>query len=413
MNKNIHNIIKTDNTKIRKAKEVLGKYLSKDFIKKIAIDNDCDDIRERDLPIYAFTQLMILGSNLGKEISLRELALSSAEWNLTDNCISPQRISQQVQERGYKYFESLYDNLKDFALGLPRRCRRKVLRKFKKTNILDGSSFRLCNKLIKIYQGKRGKSGFKLHTSFNLDYLLPEAIIISNSKVHDNVLAPYDLNTTGVLYIIDRGYNDYEKYKELIESGNDFVTRIKKNIVCKVIRDLNTGQVFKKKTYLENIKSRTREEFDLIVELTNGLQLRLVRYYDNDANEYYTYITSLLDNKTFTKEDIRYIYKYRWQIEIFFRDLKHVLGCIKIIYETEDRIKSQIYSSLCYYLIVRIFILIAGLMLRKHPIDFSFKRCARLVKKALLEINKDNMLMDKAFVFLTIDYIINYGVKPF
>ena len=117
--------------------------------------------------------------------------------------------------------------------------------------------------------------------------------------------APYNEDETGILYILDRGYNDYSKYEDLISGGNDFVTRKKSNISARVIQDLDTGRLFRRNVFLEQIATQYSGEYNLLIELETGLKLRLVRYYDKDACEYHDYLTSLLDVDLFSKEDIR------------------------------------------------------------------------------------------------------------
>lgn len=398
---------------INKVKEAFSRYLSKDFLKTIARENNCDDKRERDLPIDRFTQLTILGNSLGKDIGLKSLSDAAIEWNILDKEISHQRISQQIDERGYKYFKSIYEHMLDFAFSLPRQAKREVSNRFKKVNILDASNYTLCDKLYHLFEGRRKKAGLKIHTRFDLDYLLPVAIVVSNGKTHDNLLAPYSEDETGILYIMDRGYTDYKRYNKIINQGNDFVTREKKNISCRVIKDLDTGKNFPGNVFLEQLERKDAGELDLLIELTTGLQLRLVKYYDENAKEYYSYLTSLMNTEIFSKKDIRLLYKDRWQIEIFFRDLKYIVGSVRIIYQTENRIKAQLYSSLCYYLIVRIFVIIASIESQKAQSYYSFKYCARQIRLGFIKAKKENKEIDALIISLIVDGIINKGVKPF
>jgi len=396
---------------ISKVKQTFSKYLSKDFLKNIAKENGCDDIRERDLPIDRFTYLAILGNSLGSSICLKSISDAAIEWNIVEEDISPQRISQQIDERGYKYFKTLYEHLRDFALSLPRQAKRKVLSHFRKVNILDASSFHLCDKLFCLYKGKRGNAGLKIHARFNLDYLLPVAVVISDGNIHDNMLAPYDETETGILYIMDRGYTDYRRYSRIINQGNDFVSRVKKNICCRIVKDLNSGKVFSKKVFLEQIDTKDSGELDLLIELTTGLQLRLIKYYDEEAKEYYSYLTSLIDNEHFSPDDIRAIYKDRWQIEIFFRDLKYITGSVRIVYQTENRIKAQIYSALCYYLIVRVFIIIACIKSKQSYSFYSLKYSCRQVKLGFIKTRKENIEIELSIISEIVDAIIEKGVK--
>lgn len=413
MKQNISKKERLSKRNLNKMEKAFSKYLSKGTLKIIAQSTNSDDQRERDMPIDKFTQLVILGNSLGKSLSLKCLSDAALEWNIVDKEISPQRISQQIDERGNGYFKALFEHLLSFALHLPRRSRRKVTSCFKSIDILDASNYHLCYKLFSLYRGKRGNAGMKIHTRFNLDYLLPMCVVVSDGKSHDNAFAPYNEDETGILYIIDRGYTDYKRYRDLIASGNDFVTRKKSNICARVVLDLKTGKQFPKNVFLEQLQTQYLGEYDLLIELSTGLRLRLIRYYDEEADEYYDYLTSLLDIDTFSSQDIRLIYKDRWQIEIFFRDLKYVSGSVHIIYQTDNRIKAQLYASLCYYLIVRIFILIASIETGKDYYHYSFKYSARLVKLGFIKWKKEQNELQSDLVSLIICDIINKGKKAF
>lgn len=377
MNKNINK----NGKNVKEIIETVSKYLSEETIIKIANNTGANDERIRNLPICPFTILMIIGCNLGKELSLGNLVEKAIEWELINyNSISNERISQQVAERGSKYFERLFEHLLKLALSLPRRARRKILKYFKKVNILDSTAIKITKKLIKTYEGRRKQAGIKVHVRFNYGQGVPEKIKITRAKDHDNPHAQYEEDSGNILNIIDRGYNDYQQFRRLIENGDHFVARRKKNAVCRVIYNYDLKQEYRKTVFLEQIEQSYKGELDLLVETEDGLIVRLVKYYDKKAKEYYYYFTSLIDANTWTRQNIRDIYRYRWEIEMFFRDLKYVLGCVRIIFKEKDRIRAQIYMALCFYLIIRIFMLVAAYKQKKELDSYSVKYCAQWIR---------------------------------
>ena len=237
MSKNITK--KRTKSKTKEAIQTFQELISEDTIQELAMEVGVHDERVRDLPIYPFTLLMIIGNSLGKEVSLKHLVQCAFEWDLTEKKISSQRLSQQVAERSSAYFQKLFEALLKKALELPRRVRRKIEKHFGKINILDSTVIRLCSTLLAQYEGTKGQAAIKLHTRFNLIYLLPEAVIISAGKVHDNKVAPYDRSVDeNILNIMDLGYTDFEEYQAMMERSHDFVVRRKRNAVCKVVMDL-------------------------------------------------------------------------------------------------------------------------------------------------------------------------------
>jgi hypothetical protein len=376
-----------DTKKFKKLITTFEELLSEEKIKEIAIECGVADKRVRELPIYPFTLLMILGQGLGLELCLKKLCELAINWELTvSGNLSDERISQQVKERGYEYFKMLFNHLLKIALNLPRRSKRKIIKEFKKINIIDSTTINLFSKLVVLYKGTKGQSALKLHVRLNLIKGIPEEVNLSPAKEHDNPHALYeDSIIENILYIMDLGYTDYDRYKELKDRGDHFVVRVKSNAIIKIIEDLSGKHPEYKGCNLSWVlKEEGGEELDVLVELSNGLHIRLVRVWEEKANKYYTYLTTLTDNKKWKIQEIRDLYKLRWAIEILFRDIKRVLGCFKIIFRTEIRIKAQIYAALCYYLLIRIFILISAHQ-NKHEIEqYSIKYCSLEIRKCIV-----------------------------
>jgi IS4 transposase len=59
-----------------------------------------------------------------------------------------------------------------------------------------------------------------------------------------------------------------------------------------------------------------------------------------------TIITTLTNPETYTAEDITKLYGYRWHAEIFFRFLKHVLGCRHLYSHDTAGIQIQAYCAI-------------------------------------------------------------------
>ena len=51
-------------------------------------------------------------------------------------------------------------------------------------------------------------------------------------------------------------------------------------------------------------------------------------------------------------ELVALLYKYRWQVELFFKWLKCVLGCRHLVAESENGVKIQIYAALIAGLLI-------------------------------------------------------------
>ena len=130
---------------------------------------------------------------------------------------------------------------------------------------------------------------------------------IENNDIHNTI------------FVCDRAYFKYDYIKFLMDNKLNFIIRIKENSQLKTdIKNTN-----KKKDTIDYIKNNCR-----LIEYNIE---HIKKVIDKDNNERklqctnkYTLITNLSkDNKEFTDENIIYIYKNRWCIEIFFKHLKN------------------------------------------------------------------------------------------
>jgi IS4 transposase len=80
--------------------------------------------------------------------------------------------------------------------------------------------------------------------------------------------------------------------------------------------------------------------------------LRRIKYYDAETGQMYVFLTNNFDLDAPT---VALLYKYRWQIELFFKWVKQHLS-IEIFWgRSENAVKTQICIALCAYLLVAIF----------------------------------------------------------
>ncbi|MCA9467072.1 MAG: IS4 family transposase, partial [Nitrospira sp.] len=94
---------------------------------------------------------------------------------------------------------------------------------------LDSTTIDLCLTLFPWASFRRTKAAVKLHTLLNLRGAIPSFIHISNGKLHDVHALDLLLPEPGAVYVMDRGYLDFERLFTLHQAGAFFVTRAKAN----------------------------------------------------------------------------------------------------------------------------------------------------------------------------------------
>ena len=104
-------------------------------------------------------------------------------------------------------------------------------------------------------------------------------------------------------------------------------------------------------------------------------KLRLVRYYDEEKDKEYIFITNLFH---LSAKTIAQIYKARWKIELFFKWIKQNLKIKSFLGTTKNAVMTQIWVAMSYFLLLTY-------VKYKTKCDYSILELCRLIGETLLE----------------------------
>jgi IS4 transposase len=146
----------------------------------------------------------------------------------------------------------------------------------------------------------------------------------------------------GRCYLADRGYQGYELLRDILTVDSDFVIRQQKRVVYDVLaeRPLSTAD------RLAGVQQ------DLDIHLTSGRATRalgdrplrlVVVASDADDGEPVLLLTNRCD---WPAELVGLLYRYRWQIELFFRWLKCTASFRHFFSESPAGMTLQVYIAL-------------------------------------------------------------------
>lgn len=149
----------------------------------------------------------------------------------------------------------------------------------------------------------------------------------------------------GRLYVIDRGYAEYQLFQDILDAGSQFVSRIRDNAVWEVVeqRPVNAeawaaGVRSDRIVWLgcEQSKKALRQTVR-VLEVATGKVDREGR------PEILLLASSCLE---MLAELLALAYKFRWEEELFFRWFKCVLGRRHLLSESLDGLTVQVYVAL-------------------------------------------------------------------
>ena len=210
---------------------------------------------------------------------------------------------------------------------------------------LDSTTIDLCLSVFPWAPFRSTKAAIKLHTVLDLRGAIPTFIFISDGKMHDVKILDQLAFEPGAFYVMDRGYLDFDRLAKMDEAGCFFVTRAKSNMKSQ-------------RRYSRPVDRATGLICDQTIILTGfyssqGFErpLRRIKFNDPDTGKVLVFLTN---NFSLSAVSITRLYKYRWEIELFFKWIKNHLRIKSFFGHSENAVKAQIWSAVCIYLVIAI-----------------------------------------------------------
>ena len=222
--------------------------------------------------------------------------------------------------------------------------RKKKFRFKNKLLSLDSTTISLCLSLFPWATYRRAKGGVKLHVMLDHDDYMPRYVLITDAQKHERKYAEFFSAPKGSIIAMDRGYNDYGLFYLWTKAGLFFVTRMKSNAQYEVVEEREKPQ---------NRNVLADQEIKLIgtsAKAYEDMRLRRVVVWDEKNG---CEIELLTNHMTFGSTTIASIYKDRWEIELFFKELKQHLKVKTFIGTTENALRIQIWTALLALLLLR------------------------------------------------------------
>ena len=208
----------------------------------------------------------------------------------------------------------------------------------------DSTTVDLCLELFPWAKFRQTKGAVKLHCQLDLRGQIPSFVVMTDGKCSDihAVRSFLDLIPDSI-YVVDRGYIDFDWLNRIDESKAFFVTRAKDNINYRV-----AGQ--------QEIPLKNGLLFDRTIELAGPLTqkkyskpLRMIGYFDAETGVTYEFITNNFKLAALT---IAKIYKARWQVELFFKWIKQHLKIKTFLGTTKNAVLTQVWAAMTYFLLL-------------------------------------------------------------
>jgi hypothetical protein len=324
----------------------------------------------------------LLEAQLSHSISLNDvcdgLQLRSGPLSAIRGATPPSRNGfshanrQRPPEMAEQLFWSVLEHLKQQSPGFGAGRRRGPAFRFKvPIHLMDSTVMELVANCLDWAKHRRRKAAAKTHLRLNFQSLLPECVIVDTAAEHDNERAR-ELCAhlrPGEIAVFDKAYVDYAHLRHLDEWGIFWVTRAKENMAYTVVEERP----------LPKDSKILRDEVIVLQDPKRvGPQRmrRVVALVEVDGKE--REMTFLTNNLQWSARSVADLYRCRWEIEVFFKQIKQTLQLADFLGNNANAVRWQVWTALLTYVLLRY---LSYLSQWAH----SFTRLFTLLRAALWE----------------------------
>jgi hypothetical protein len=288
---------------------------------------------------------------------------------------SKNALSHANRERNPKMAEALFwtmlEHLQQLHPGFGARRRPKLAFRFKRLiHIVDSTTIQLVANSLDWAKHRRRKAAAKCHVRLNRQTFLPRFALVDTAGEHDNRRA-HELCAgvqAGEIVIFDKAYVDFAHLADLSLREVFWVTRAKDNMQYRVSRKFQPGA---DGNLLRDDLIRLTGTAGKVYPVELRRVTALVEV-DGKLRE----MIFLTNNVTWSAQTIADLYRCRWSIEVFFKELKQTLQLADFLGHNANAVRWQVWTALLVYLLLRFW---ACLSQWGH----SFTRLFALVRSAL------------------------------
>jgi len=227
--------------------------------------------------------------------------------------------------------------------------RKRFARKFKRTiHLVDSTTIPLIASCLDWAKHRRRKAAAKCHLRLDLQSFLPRFAIVDTAR-HNDARRARELCAgvqAGEIVIFDKAYIDFSHLADLSLRLVFWVTRAKDNLQYTVSHYYQKG-TFGRILRDELIQLKTPSSRQDYPELLR----RVVALVEVDGKE--VEMEFLTNNLDWSAESIADLYRCRWQIEVFFKQIKQTLQLADFLGTSANAVRWQVWTALLVYLLLR------------------------------------------------------------
>lgn len=234
---------------------------------------------------------------------------------------------------------------------------------------MDSTTLQLTLASIDWARHRRRKAAAKCHVRLNIGTFLPTYAVVEDAAHHDSVRAAALCGSlaAGDVLLGDRAYVDLAFLHALNTRGVFFVLRPKANLRFRTVKKMPCGGKILRDVLVRPAGVTTATDYPHALRLVTALV-------EVDGVE--RDMTFITNHTQWSARTIAELYRARWTIEVFFKEIKQTLQLRDFVGTNEKAVKWQVWTGLLMHLLLRFL---------RHISRWghSFSRCVGIVRTAL------------------------------
>lgn len=254
--------------------------------------------------------------------------------------------------------QPLIKELATQALPLEKNTQLKALQQ--ELVAVDGTLLPALPKMLWALWLDEHNRAAKLHLALDIERHMPVDATITHGNANEKRVFKKSFLKANTLYVLDAGYAQYKFLQDILNASSSFIVRLKDNAVwdeissnqladadrsAGVVRDINVklGSKSKQSDIHETVRiiEIFREGGESTPRKSRVSSKKTFRTTDSDYS-----ILLVTNRMDLSAELIALCYLYRWQIELFFRWFKCILGCKHLLAHSQNGVTIQVYCAL-------------------------------------------------------------------
>lgn len=293
----------------------------------ISLNDSCDCLRNHSGALSSMREAVAPSRNaLSNANRVRNADMAEALfWSVLDEL---KRVSPGFSVQGRKY------------CGIPRRFKRVI-------NVVDSTTIKLMANCLDWAKHRRRKAAAKMHLRLDLHSFLPSFVLVKSASTND-LAQSYEVCAgvkAGEIVVFDKAYVGYGHLYSLSERGVFWVTRAKENTSYEIVGQHSEpkGQIIRD-VYIRLTDPKTSRKYPGALRLVEAIvevdgKLRMMVF--------------LTNNMEWAPSSICDLYRSRWGIEVFFKEIKQTLQIADFMGYNENAVRWQIWTALLVYILLR------------------------------------------------------------